>query len=274
MPLSEIYTNGAGSDTVKQHVRAIQRVVATLQEQPDESLSLQELAEIAMMSPSHLDRVFRSVIGVPPRRYLSAVRLDAAKRLLVTTPLSVLDVCLEVGYSSLGSFSSRFSQMVGLPPSEFRRLVDQDCQGLRETVRAAGRLRAGRELAGRMLFGRVRAPDGMEDAIFVGLFGSAIPEGPPLACTVLQGPGDFRIRTPNGVKKVYPFAVALNWSEGWKSLLLHESVLQAGPGHEDAWSLRDDEPTGPVELDLAPPHDLQPPILIAIPELIRRWMPR
>src|SRR5262249_48625370 len=65
---------------------------------------------------------FREHTGVSPARFLGALRIEAAKRLLIETDDSILDICLRIGYSSLGSFSTRFTQMVGLSPGRYRQL--------------------------------------------------------------------------------------------------------------------------------------------------------
>lgn len=260
------------SETEAQHLKAVQRVVATLREQSDETLSLQQLAEVAIMSPSHLDRVFHRMVGVSPRRYLSAVRLSTAKRLLLNTSLSVLDVCFEVGYRSLGSFTSLFSQRVGLPPSKFRQLVEKDSVRIWEQINSRwAPPRVGSRSHEPGIYGTVSAPEDLRDPIFVGLFGSASPEGPPMACTVLQGPGEFQIQPVAAAQEVYPFAVALSWGGGWESLLLHDSVVQAGSEVENGWKIPIAGMAGPVELRLAPPSGLHPPISVAIPALIQRW---
>src|SRR5437763_3941434 len=105
------------------HRRAVERVIAAMRERPGEPLTLETMGKIAGLSPHHFNRVFRRVTGVPPRRFLGALRLEAAKQLLLTTPLSVTEVCFEVGYGSVGTFTTRFTQLVGVPPGELRRLA-------------------------------------------------------------------------------------------------------------------------------------------------------
>lgn len=78
------------------------------------------MAEIASMSVYHFARVFREQTGLPPATYLAALRLSEAKRLLIETSLSVADICSKVGYNSIGTFTSRFTQVVGMSPGKFR----------------------------------------------------------------------------------------------------------------------------------------------------------
>src|SRR5438094_10658426 len=86
-----------------------------------EVLTLEDLASVACLSPSHFHRVFCRLIGIPPGEFLSALRFQAARRLLVTTSLSVTDIRFEVGYTSTGSFPNRFTDQVGLSPRLFRQ---------------------------------------------------------------------------------------------------------------------------------------------------------
>ena len=75
------------------------------------------------ISPFHFIRQFEAVFGVTPHQYRIDARLDAAKRLLAAGQHSVTDVCMEVGFSSLGSFSALFTRRVGEAPSAYRQRV-------------------------------------------------------------------------------------------------------------------------------------------------------
>ena len=75
------------------------------------------------MSPFHFIRQFQAVFGETPHQLRIQARLERAKHLLALSDYSVTDVCMEVGFSSLGSFSDLFSRRVGLPPSAYRRRV-------------------------------------------------------------------------------------------------------------------------------------------------------
>ena len=89
----------------------------------DLPLSIREVAKGAAMSPFHFIRQFQAVFGETPHQLRIQARLDRAKHLLALSDYSVTDVCMEVGFSSLGSFSDLFSRRVGLPPSAYRRRV-------------------------------------------------------------------------------------------------------------------------------------------------------
>jgi AraC-like DNA-binding protein len=84
-------------------------------------LSLNELAGVAGLSKYHFLRLFRATYGVTPMEYVSQRRIERAQDLLRATNLTVTEVCFAVGFSSLGSFSSRFRQVVGESASQFQR---------------------------------------------------------------------------------------------------------------------------------------------------------
>ncbi|GAA1315229.1 helix-turn-helix transcriptional regulator [Saccharothrix xinjiangensis] len=85
-----------------------------------EPLDVPALARAALMSPGHFSRSFRAAFGETPYSYLMTRRIERAKALLRRGDLSVTEVCFEVGCTSLGSFSSRFTELVGESPSAYR----------------------------------------------------------------------------------------------------------------------------------------------------------
>jgi AraC-like DNA-binding protein len=85
-----------------------------------EPLDITELARTALMSPGHFQRSFRAAFGETPYGYLMTRRIERAKALLRRGDLTVTEVCMAVGCTSLGSFSSRFTELVGETPSAYR----------------------------------------------------------------------------------------------------------------------------------------------------------
>lgn len=83
-------------------------------------LDVEALARTALMSSAHFSRQFRAAYGETPYGYLMTRRIERAKALLRRADISVTEVCLEVGCSSLGSFSSRFTKLVGESPTAYR----------------------------------------------------------------------------------------------------------------------------------------------------------
>lgn len=85
-----------------------------------EPLSIPSLARIASVSESHFIRTFKAVFGETPHRYLQRRRVERAMYLLAQTRRDVTEICFEVGFTSLGTFSRTFSEIVGESPSRFR----------------------------------------------------------------------------------------------------------------------------------------------------------
>ncbi len=86
-----------------------------------EPLDVPTLARIAHVSQAHFIRTFRATFGETPHRYLQRRRVERAMFLLRSTDRSVTDVCMAVGFSSLGTFSRVFRDIVGEPPTEYRK---------------------------------------------------------------------------------------------------------------------------------------------------------
>ena len=86
-----------------------------------ESLDIRRLAREAHVSPRHFSRSFRQVFGETPHQYLLSRRLERARHLLRTTDMSVGEICLEVGFTSVGSFTTTFTRQVGVSPTTFRQ---------------------------------------------------------------------------------------------------------------------------------------------------------
>lgn len=93
-------------------------------------LDVSALAAEAGMSAGHLSREFKRAYGESPYAYVMTRRIERAMELLRNADLSVTDVCFSVGFSSLGSFSSRFSELVGLSPSRYRAQARGTTAGL------------------------------------------------------------------------------------------------------------------------------------------------
>lgn len=85
-----------------------------------EPLDIPRLAEIASVSPAHFIRRFAETFGETPHRYLQRRRIERAMALLRTTDASVTQICFEVGFSSLGTFSRTFRDIVGVSPTDYR----------------------------------------------------------------------------------------------------------------------------------------------------------
>jgi AraC-like DNA-binding protein len=103
----------------------LRRVRDRIDREYAQPLDVEALARDVHMSAGHLSRSFRAAFGEPPYGYLMTRRIERAMALLRRGDLSVTDVCFEVGCQSLGTFSTRFSELVGMPPSEYKRRADE-----------------------------------------------------------------------------------------------------------------------------------------------------
>jgi AraC-like DNA-binding protein len=108
----------------EQHLRdlaRLRRVRDRIDREYAQPLDVEALARGAHMSAGHLSREFRRAYGESPYSYLMTRRIERAMALLRRGDLSVTEVCFAVGCSSLGTFSTRFTELVGVPPSVYRR---------------------------------------------------------------------------------------------------------------------------------------------------------
>jgi len=101
-------------------VIALRRVRDHLDVHYAEPITLTRLAALVGMSKFHLIRSFRAAYGETPMRYLTRRRIERAQDLLRSANLTVTEICMLVGFASLGSFSSRFTELVGMSPVAYR----------------------------------------------------------------------------------------------------------------------------------------------------------
>ncbi len=256
--------DGARHVTLATQTQAVEHAIQTMHTHLHEVLTLEELASVACLSPSHFHRVFCRLIGIPPGEFLSALRFQAARRLLVTTSLSVTDVCFEVGYTSTGSFTTRFTHLVGLSP----RLLRQRAHTFEPPPAGPAGLCPTTPYGMQMnnaLLGRISAPATFRGTIYVGLFPSPIPQGAPVRCTKLCSPGWYLLNdVPDGVYHLraaaFPVAADLH-----SSLLPGEKMLL---GHNaSALVIRHGHVSGNPDLVLHPPRLTDPPLVMGLPLL-------
>jgi len=120
-----------------QHLRdlaRLRRVRDRIDREYAQPLDLQALARGAHLSAGHLSRQFRRAYGEPPYAYVMTRRIERAMALLRRGDLSVTEVCFAVGCGSLGSFSSRFTELVGMSPRTYRRQAARATAGMPSCV--------------------------------------------------------------------------------------------------------------------------------------------
>jgi AraC-like DNA-binding protein len=125
------------SPAAEEHLRDLawlRRVRDRIDRDYAQPLDIEALARGAHMSAGHLSRQFKLAYGESPYGYLMTRRIERAMALLRRGDLSVTDVCFAVGCSSLGTFSTRFTELVGVPPSTYRRLEASATVGIPSCV--------------------------------------------------------------------------------------------------------------------------------------------
>jgi len=237
---------------------AVERAIRFICERYSEPLSLDDIAGSAIMSRFHFCRIFANATGVTPGRFLSAIRIYEAKRMLLNTAINVTDITFAVGFNSLGSFSNHFTDSVGISPGRFRRIAKTGGFGLQRTL-------TGSSYDDSSVTGTITFPEGFTSArVFVGAFDTPIVQRQPAAAVVvaltdISEPVFFRLEgVPRG--RWYLRAVAVADSsdpEPWtrRTLLIGGCDLNAIA----------DVRCAPIELRPKQPTDL--PILLALPEL-------
>jgi len=119
MPEGQLYRTLVNDDTFRRLCRARDLLAAQYQSQ----IFLETAAREACLSPFHFHRLFRATFGETPHDFITRRRMDHARRLLASGEMTVTEVCFEVGYSSLGYFSSKFQSLTGAPPTQYQREV-------------------------------------------------------------------------------------------------------------------------------------------------------
>jgi len=144
----------------------IERVVTGIREGYSEALSLADMGQWAGLSPYHMARLFRRETGLPPAAYLTVLRMEEARRRLLGTKDSVADISVQVGYTSLGAFTTRFTKTVGVSPGRYRRLADLEADAVDFVAAEADVPRTYGSILGRIV-----RPEGLVgEAVYIGVF--------------------------------------------------------------------------------------------------------
>jgi AraC-like DNA-binding protein len=112
----------------------LRRVRDRIDREYAQPLNVEELARGAHMSAGHLSRQFKAAYGESPYSYLMTRRIERAMALLRGGDMTVTEICFAVGFSSLGTFSTRFSELVGFPPSAYRERAAGEMAGIAPCV--------------------------------------------------------------------------------------------------------------------------------------------
>ncbi|SFL54410.1 Helix-turn-helix domain-containing protein [Paenibacillus sp. 1_12] len=250
----------------------IDQVIAYIHQHIDEPISLSQLASHLAYSPYHFTRIFKERMGLSPLYYVSSLRLQKAKDLLLRTNLSVRDIGLEIGQQSLGTFTTRFTERVGMTPTDFRN----------STLEASSEFRSLHNLKdlctshsdnnhyGR-IEGTIQSTIPFDGVILIGLFPKPIPEGLPLHGTLLFSLGDFCF---TGVQPgtYYLMATSVSWGMQATDILLPHTTLRTRSREPIVVQSCSDVPHQQVTLHV--PRLDDPPILISLPLLMSNFLNR
>jgi len=248
--------------TIAAHHEAVERVIRLMHDRLEEPLTLQEMSRMAHISPYHFNRIFRQITGIPPNQFFYALRLETAKRLLLTTNTSVTDVCFDVGYNSLGTFIRRFTGLVGISPSRFRSLARRATDSL--SLPTVNPFNQGPARPAATISGRISAPASFAGVIFVGVFTTPIPQGAPISGTVIEKPGPFHVPSvADGI--YYVLAAGLARSKDLREYFLYETTLRGGG---QPILVLNGRVEGSTDISLRPPEAFDPPILMTLPLLL------
>jgi len=249
----------------------IDEVIAYIHKNIYEPLPLSLLASYIGYSPYHFSRIFKERIGLPPLYYVSSLRLEKAKDLLLHTHLSIRDIALEIGQQSLGTFTTRFTERVGVSPSTFRNSRDE----VDERLLALQRLSDWRQSMpvlnpNATIEGTVHAQAPFQGVILIGLFAKPIPEGLPLYGTLLPSLGPFRF---TNVKPgtYYLMATSVQWGMQAVDVLLTQSTTLRTRSREPI-VVTPYTKVPPLEVTLHVPRLDDPPILISLPLLMDHFL--
>jgi len=240
---------------------AVERAIKTMWDRYSEPLTLAELADVAILSRFYFTRVFRVVTGTTPGRFLTAVRLFKAKNLLLETSMTVTDISYQVGYNSLGTFTSRFTRSVGISPARYRYLSQSGIPSMaiplpRDPSRSGS-------ISGTLHFPEIDTPV----RVYVGVFESIIAEGQPIACDVVDAPGTFHLTgVPDGEWFIRAVAVAT------KDLDPQPSNRKPLFVSRRQW-VKVNRDAKVIDVYMRPVDAIDLPILLALPELDGQELP-
>lgn len=188
-------------------------------------LTVADLADVAGYSPFHFSRVFAAHVGIGPGQYLTALRIDAAKRLLLADPWPVVDVAAEVGFDSLSSFSRRFRDTVGVPPAHLRRLADRIGD---RPPRPFSMLSVSRAAVHVVLDLPADLGSRADPSVWVGWYPQPAPIGLPRSGVLVSGRTDVDLPLCDGAPFLLGFAVAAQ-ADPWEQLVPSAPVVAAHP---------------------------------------------
>ncbi|GAB2555281.1 helix-turn-helix domain-containing protein [Gracilibacillus alcaliphilus] len=256
---------------MENHDKTVKDAILYIQAHLDQELSLHDLSAQAGYSPYHFVRLFKKQVGVSPIYFLSTLRLQRAKELLIQTSFPIREIGYEVGQQSLGTFTSRFTKSIGVSPSVFRASRDMTGKYIQQLQKLSHSDKESAAPMPHQLTGVIQTQEAFQGIIFVGLFQKPTPEGVPISGTLLTNTGPFQLDfIPIGT--FYLMATALAWDESSPSILVPTETLRVR--HPDPITINGQQQPESVNLRLHKPALTDPPILISLPLLMQHFLLR
>ncbi|SFB36547.1 AraC-type DNA-binding protein [Lentibacillus halodurans] len=250
---------------------AVERVLEYIHHHLDGPIALSDLAAIASYSPYHLTKIFNKVTGISPLYYISAVRIQNAKTLLLNTNLTIRDICLDVGYQSLGSFTSSFMQKVGMTPAQYRAQSRQlhEYHHSMKVHRAKTSIPYGSD--GSVVCGWVTGVEQLDEGIvLVGLFKKPVPEGLPAYFQLLKKDGFYRLANIcSGTYYLMASSIAKSKHTTNREILHNSLYARWGEpfAFDQGFHIREG-----IDLALRPRRNTDPPILVSLSLLMKKYI--
>ncbi len=246
--------------TLEAYQHGVERSIQVMHNRLGDQLTVDELADAGFMSRFHFSRVFTEITGASPGRFLAAIRMQEAKRLLLKTERSVTDICFDVGYNSLGTFTRIFADSVGFPPVRFRQfslaLLGLKIKDVVRFIPTNFLFNTVPSISGEVVSERPLA------FVTVALFPTAIPRSHPIECICLTDSKRFAFsqRLPRSARI---FSAGMSLSANIEdAILLADDHVCVGT----AFPIR--ATCGTLQINLAARRCVEPPVVVAFPLLI------
>lgn len=245
--------------------------ITYMQEHLHEPLDLAGLAAQAAYSPYHFSRLFKKSVGVPPLYYLSALRLQRAKELLLETALPIRDIGMEIGQQSVGTFTTSFASRVGMTPGVFRASAASTEESLSSLKKARHWAEPVFPSTEPCIKGRVYSEMSFEGFVLIGLFPRPMPEGVPLYGTLCEASEEYWIP---GVKPgvYYVMATSVAWKMNATDILIPHHTLRTRS--KEPFHVNGDFAEEKRDVHLYPPRLDDPPILVSLSLLMNNFLKR
>jgi AraC-like DNA-binding protein len=254
-----------GERTLEVHRSSIEKVIHLMREEPSAPLRSSTLAHTACMSRFHFLRVFRELTGTTPHDFLTGLRMEKAKRLLLESSLPVQKVCSGAGYASVGTFIRIFKERVGFTPKEFRVAAEAFS---RLQVKDLVGVHLGSEKTENTFAITLQVSPAFAGFIFLGLFHLLTPCLAPISTSIVTQAEPFHICLPR--PSCESFLLAMGFSNPLELrdyLVPVQSQALTGSTRVPA-GFRHNGDGRPLALTLRKSSIFDPPTTICLPLLV------